>query len=170
VTNGVENIHPIYKQANTYRHLFEKGIAGSPDRLSSKELHERAWGIMQPFFEQSKAVAVSEYKQLAGSGHTSNDIQEIVANAYQGKIEVLFVALGLEQWGTFNPDIGRVDLHEKAQACDVDLSDFAAAHTLIHQGTVYAVKPEKVPDSSAVAAVFRHERHQHEHGHQSRIT
>lgn len=156
---GVDYLHPIYKTANTYPHLFDKGITGNPEDLSSEELHKRAWEIIQPFFEESHLEAVAEYRQLDGSGHTSNNIREIVPNAYAGGIELLFVALGIQEWGTFDLNSNTVDLHEKAQPYDDDLLDFAAAHTIIHRGTVYAVKPEDVPDGLPVAAVFRHERY-----------
>ena len=154
---GVNYLHPIYKTANTYPHLFDKGINGNPEDLSSEELHKQAWGIIQPFFEESHLEAVAEYKQLAGSGYTSNNIREIVPGAYQGGIKLLFVALGIQEWGTFDLNSNTVDLHEKAQPCDDDLLDFAAAHTIIHRGTVYAVKPEDVPGGLSLAAVFHRE-------------
>lgn len=100
---AVSFLQPIYQKANTYKHLFEKGIAGNPDRVSSSDLHERAWEMMKPFFNRAKEEAMNEYRQLAGSGQTPSDMQEILANAYAGKIDVLFVALDKEQWGTFDP-------------------------------------------------------------------
>lgn len=153
---GVDYLHPIYKTANTYPHLFDKGIAGNPEDLSSEELHNRAWGIIQPFFEESHMKAVAEYTRLVGSGHTSNSILEVVPNAYAGEVELLFVALGIEEWGTFDLNSKTVELHEKAQPYDDDLLDFAAAHTIMHRGTVYAVKPEDVPGGLSVVAVLRH--------------
>jgi hypothetical protein len=156
---GVDYLHPIYKAANTYPHLFDKGITGNPEDLSSEELHKRAWGIIQPFFEASHLEAAAEYRRLAGSGHTSNDIREIVTNAYGGGIELLFVASDIQAWGTYDLNSNTVDLHEKAQSCDDDLLDFAAAYTLMHRGMVYAVKPADVPGGPPMAAVLRHERH-----------
>ena len=163
---AVDYLHPIYKKANTYRYLFDQGITGNPDDLSSGELQKRAWGLAQPFFERAQAKAVAEYRQLAGTGHTSNDILEIIPGAYAGNIELLFVALGVEQWGTYDPTSNTVDLNEKAAPRSEDLLDLAAVHVLIHGGTVYAVSLENVPGASPVAAVFRHERH-HPQAHQA---
>lgn len=156
VLAGVGYLHPIYKEANTYRHLFDKGIAGNPDGLGSEELHKRAWALVQPSFDQARAEAVSRYAQLVGTGHTSTDIKEIVAKSYVGKVELLFVALGMERWGIFDPGSNVVDLHQEAEPCDEELLDFAAVHTLIHRGTVYALKPENVPDAAPLAAVLRY--------------
>ena len=167
VLAGVDYLHPIYKEVNTYRHLFGDGIAGNPEGLSSEELHKRAWTLVQPYFDQAQVEAVNEYRQLVGTGHTSNNIEEIVPSSYMGKVELLFVALGLEKWGTFDPGSNTIKLHEKVEPCDEDLLDFAAAYTLIHHGVVYAVKPENIPNGSPLVAVFRHERHHPELGHKA---
>jgi hypothetical protein len=47
-------------------------------------------------------------------------------------------------------------VHEEAEPSDEDLLDFAAAQTLLNSGTVYAIEPEKVPDETLLAAVFRY--------------
>jgi hypothetical protein len=156
---GVDYLHPIYRAANTYPHLSVKGITGNPDEWNSKELQKRGWNIIEPFFEESLKEAAAEYRQLAGSGHTSKDIGEIVPSAFRGGVELLFVALGIEEWGTFNLKSNSIDLHDEARSCDDDLLDFAAAYTIMHRGTVYAVKPEDVPGGPPAAAVFRHEQH-----------
>jgi hypothetical protein len=36
------------------------------------------------------------------------------------------------------------------------LLEFAAIQTLLNGGTVYAVEPEKMPDTKSLAAVFRY--------------
>jgi hypothetical protein len=49
-----------------------------------------------------------------------------------------------------------VDLHPEPEPDDEDMLDFAAIHTLLNGGTVYAVEPEKVPDEAPAAAIFRY--------------
>jgi hypothetical protein len=153
---GVDYLLPIYKEANTYPHLMEKGITGSPKEISEVELHRQAWTIVQPYFQKPQEAAIAKYKHFANTEHTSSDIKEIVIAAYQGHIESLFVAVEIQLWGVFDPNTNEVYLHQKEEAGDEDLLDFAAVHTLLKGGTVYAVEPEKVPDSSLLAAVFRY--------------
>jgi hypothetical protein len=47
-------------------------------------------------------------------------------------------------------------LHEEAELGDQDLLDFAAVHTLLNGGTVYAVEPGRVPDGALLVAIFRY--------------
>jgi hypothetical protein len=153
---GVEYLFPIYKQANTYPHLIDKEIPGNPDLLSAKELHDKVWAIVQPIFLKSQNDAVIQYKNLAGTDRASDDIKLIIPAAYQGRVELLFVSLDIQQWGKFDSSQNKVHLHPKAEPDDEDLSDLAAIHTLLNQGAVYAVKPEKIPNNLPIAAVFRY--------------
>jgi hypothetical protein len=150
----VEYLQPIYRQANTYSQLLEQGVEGNPDRLSSKELHDRAWPLVSPLFETAKQRAAAQFWQLADTDHASCDLERVVAAAYEGRVETLFVALGRQAWGVFDPAAGRVETHPEALFGDVDLLDFAVAHTLKHGRTVYAVEREQVPSKTDVAAIF----------------
>lgn len=156
VLAGVDYLLPIYRQANTYPQLLEEGILGNPEGLTGEELHDHAWAIVEPHFLKAQGEASARYRRLAGTDQASSKLAKVVAGAYQGKIEELFVALGVQRWGAFDPDAGRVLHHPEAEPGDEDLLDFAAIHTLLHGGTVYAVSPEEMPDETPVAAVFRY--------------
>jgi hypothetical protein len=154
VLAAVDYLQPIYRQANTYPDLLKGGIEGNPDRLSNQELHDLAWPLVKPFFEEARQRAAAQYRQLAGTGYASSDLETVVAAAHEGRIETLFVALDRQVWGVFEPSTGRLERHEQALFGDVDLLDLAAARTLAHGRTVYAVEPEQVPSGTDVAAIF----------------
>jgi hypothetical protein len=158
VLAGVDYLLPIYREANTYPHLVDEGIEGSPEELGAEELHEQAWAIMQPLFVAEQEEAAAQYRQLAGAGseQASNKLEEVVPAAYHGRVETLFIAVGFQQWGTFDPATNTVQVHEEADPGDEDLLDFTAIQTLLNSGMVYAVEPQKVPDEALLAAVFRY--------------
>lgn len=156
VLAAVDYLQPIYRQANTYPHLLERGVEGNPDRLDSKELHERVWPLVKPHFEEAQQRAAAQYRQMSGTGYTSDDLEAVVAAASEGRVETLFVALDRQQWERFDPSTGRVEQHDKVLFRDVDLLDFAAAQSQSHGRTVYAVKQEQVPSDTGVAAIFCH--------------
>jgi len=156
VLAGVEYLFPIYRQANRYPYLVDEGITGNPDELSAKELHGRAWSVVEPLFLKARDQAVARYKQLAGTGLASSDLESIVRAAYHGRVESLFVPVGIQRWGRYDPDANVVHSHPNPEPEDQDLLDLATIHTLLHSGTVYAVKPEEVPDGVVQAAVFRY--------------
>ncbi|MBN2516825.1 MAG: hypothetical protein JXC33_12440 [Deltaproteobacteria bacterium] len=153
---GVDYLYPIYKEANTYSYLADKWISGSPEGSSVDDLHGQAWDIVEPFFEAEKEEALQQYKLYSGTGRASTDIKEIVQAAYHGRAGILFVALGLQQWGIFDQDTDEVLLQQGATFGNTDLLDFAAVRTISNGGTVYAVNPKEVPDEAPMAAVFRY--------------
>ncbi len=158
VLAGVDYLLPIYREANTCAELVKEGIVGSPDGLSAQELHDRAWALLEPHFQRAQDKAAAQYQEFAGTGRASHDVKTIVSSALHGRIDSLFVAVGIQQWGVLENG-GDVELHDVRQPGDQDLLDLAAVETLAHAGSVYAVDADSVPKPSAgssVAAVFRY--------------
>ena len=131
------------------------------DILDSQDLtrlgqDEDGWNAVAPLFERERQEAADLYRQLEGSERASDDLDEVVPAAHYGKVDTLFVAQGLERWGSFDPEANRLAVHEEAEAGDEDLLGLAAVQTLLHDGTVYAVEPEQVPGDRPLAALFRY--------------
>jgi len=156
VLAGVEYLFPLYKEANSYPHLVEEGIPGSPEELRPEELHAQAWPLVQPLFMQAQEEAAARYLQFSGTGQTTSDVREAVLAAHQGRVDVLFVALGVQVWGNFDPSTNTVHVHQTPEPGDEDLLDLAAIQSILNGGTVYALEPEQVPDHALLAAVFRY--------------
>jgi hypothetical protein len=156
VLAGVEYLLPIFRRANTYAYLLAEGVTGNPEGLRPEALQERAWPLVQPHFQRAQQGAADQYRQLVGTGRASQDISAIVMAAYDGRIDTLFVAVNVQQWGVFRSESREVEVHQEAAAGDEDLLDVAATYTLLRRGTVYAVVPEHMPDGTAAAAILRY--------------
>lgn len=157
VLAGVDYLFPIYQEANTYPHLLEEGVIGNPDEKSAETLHQEAWNILQSRFEQAQQEAVDHYYNLSDTEQISGDIRQIVPAAYYRKVDTLFVAVGRQQWGLFDPGANSIELHAERQPGDEDLLDAAAVQTLLYGGLVYAVEPAEVPGDGPLAAIYRYE-------------
>ena len=156
VLAGVEYLLPIYRRANTYPYLLEEGVTGNPEGLRPEELQERAWAVVQPHFQRAQEAAAARYRDLVGTGRATDEITAIVPAAYDGRVDSLFVAGGVQQWGIFHPESRLVEPHGEAIAGAEDLLDVAAMYTLLRRGTVYAVAPGQMPDRTPAAAILRY--------------
>jgi Bacterial archaeo-eukaryotic release factor family 3 len=153
---GVEYLFPIYQEANSHPHLIDKGITENVDILKPEEIHQQAWAIVEPYYMQDRQAARDRYQELTVTGKASDDPNEVIRAAYYGRVEQLFVAVGQQKWGSFDPQTDSLQFHAEAEPGDEDLLDAAAIQTLFNSGTVYAVEPEQVPHQAPVAAIFRY--------------
>jgi hypothetical protein len=83
-------------------------------------------------------------------------LEEILPAARQGRIESLFVAVGVQMWGSFNPSTDETTVVDQPAAESQDLLNLAAASTYFARGSVYALPPDQVPGCGPLAAVFRY--------------
>jgi hypothetical protein len=156
VLAGVEYLLPLYKEITSSSQVMETGITGNPEGLRAETLQQQAWPLVEPYFRQGQEEAVARYRRYAGTGQALNDISAILLAAYHGRIDTLFVAVGVQQWGTFDPETQMLQMAQEAAPEYEDLLDCAAVYTFLASGTVYAVTPGNVPDDGPIAAVLRY--------------
>ncbi|MEO8393285.1 MAG: hypothetical protein ABI700_09860, partial [Chloroflexota bacterium] len=158
VLAGVDYLLPIYRQVSEYANIMKAGITGSPEHLRPEELQEQAWTIVEPYFRQEVEKVIEQYQQLAVSAKVTDNIEEIVADAFYGRVDKLLLAIDAQVWGIFHPDTGKVVHFQSGQSQEDDLAllDFAAMQTLHKEGSVYALPQDEMPTDSPIAAVLRY--------------
>ena len=153
---AADHLSSIYRQANSTAELLDDWISGNPDSLTPRSLHGKADAIVSGYFTKDQAKAADQYLRLWYTGRTSNRLAEILPAAYQGRVQSLFVALGVQQWGRFDESQSETVILDKPTPWGQDLLNLAALQTFITGGSVYAVVPDDVPGGGNVAAVFRY--------------
>jgi hypothetical protein len=124
--------------------------------LRAQALQEQAWLIVHHYYEHGRTVALEGYGETASRGLATTDVKQAVLAAYDGRVSILFVALGIQQWGTFDAEKRKVHLYDESKPGTKDLLDFAAVQTLTKDGMVYAVEQEIIPSKASLAAILRY--------------
>lgn len=155
---GVDYLLPMYRKVSEYQNIMEEGITGNPDHLRPEELQEQAWGIVETYFQHETKKTVEQYQQLAETDKATDNIEEIVAAAFNGRVDKLILSIENQIWGAFNPKDGKVIRSPNGQSKKYNLAllDFTAMNTLQNGGTVCALSQDEMPTDSPVAAVFRY--------------
>jgi len=156
VLAGVDYLHPIYREVSPWPQLLPTGVMGNPERFSTAELQNRAWELVHPFYQQQRQQAIAQYKEMRGTGRTTDRVSEVVTAAAHGRVETLFVPVGVHRWGQFDAEANTVTTQTEPQPGAEDLLDLAALETLSKGGRVFVVQPEQMPEEVAVAAVLRY--------------
>jgi hypothetical protein len=155
VLAGAEYLHPIYHEANTYPHILKERISGEMDKLAPQQLLKKALPIIKPVFRRKRENAMEIYQEKLGKGLASNNFEKIFKAAKDGKIEMLFVPVGKQKWGKFDPQTDELRIHQQARPGDKDLLCVTSTRTLRKGGEVFVVLPEQMPENSSIAAVLR---------------
>jgi hypothetical protein len=155
---GVDYLHPIFADGHDSEELalLPEGLHGNPDQLNAAELQEQTWEIVAPVFRRQREEAINRYENVAQTEQASDDLEQLVLGAVQGRVDTLFVATDRQQWGRYDAGEHRVFQHDEQETGDDDLLDLAAVHTLANGGAVYAVAQEAVPGQALAAAIFRY--------------
>lgn len=158
VLAGVDYLLPMYRKVSEYSNIMEEGITGNPDHLRPEELQEQAWRIVETYFQQETKKIVEQYQQLADTDKATDNVEEIVAAAFNGRVDKLILSVENQIWGAFNPKDGKVMRSSNGQSKKYNLAllDFTAMHTLQNGGTVCALSQDEMPTDSPIAAVFRY--------------
>lgn len=155
---GVDYLLPLYREANTYDNLLQEALIGAPERLPIKELHKRAWQIIEPIFRERQEQAIQQFEELNGqqSDLVTSDLNKAVKAAKFGQVGTLFVPLGIQKWGWYDPENNKVVQDREPTPENEDLFDFAAIQTILNSGQVYAVQREELPGDGDLAAILRY--------------
>lgn len=156
VLAAVDYLCPLYRQASSNPDLLPEEIHGNPGSHTAEQLHRLASGIALSHFRELRCKAADEYHQHRHTQRASDDLPVIVAAARQGRVKVLFVAVGVQEWGRVDPLSAEVVQGQPRSIQDQDLLNMAAIGTFISGGVVYTVPPQEVPGRGVVAAVFRY--------------
>lgn len=156
VVATVDYLFAIYREANTCPKLIMEPVRGNPDELSAVELHTAAWKVAWPLFAADRRKACQLYEELAGTSRATADLAAVFNAAQQGRIEFLFVPVGVQRWGTWDRDKQRMEVHEEPSAENEDLLNLATLLVYAGGGKVYAAGPERMPGGETIAAVLRY--------------
>ena len=66
VMAGVEYLLPLYREANTYPTLLSQEVRTGTELLDARDLHAKAWPLVEPIFTAERRKALDLFRQLSG--------------------------------------------------------------------------------------------------------
>lgn len=153
---GVDQAVSLYKKVNHYARLPDPVIKGNPDPKSDEEIRDEGWQIVKSYFLREMYDDMERFADLTGSDKQSDDLTTIVEGAWYGRVDSLFVPIGEHRWGWFDEKLDMVHHSPEKTNSVHDLINLAAIKTLTQGGNVYALRKDDMPNSAAIAAIFRY--------------
>ncbi|MGI9546372.1 MAG: hypothetical protein ACR2MM_03985 [Flavobacteriaceae bacterium] len=153
----VDWLYPIYKEANTYPHLYPDHLSGDPEYTTKSKMQQEAWELITSIYQKKKKQKTVLFGELIHTQRTCHQISEIVPAAKQGKIETLFLSKGDEVYGSYNGTNNCVILDTEKAAFNFSLINRAALNTILQGGKVFTMEPEDMPvKKRPLNAIYRY--------------
>ena len=152
---SLEEHQSAFRKLSNNPYLVEEGIETSYESLDLNQLARLSWELMAPR-SLAKTLATVERYKIAKANHTgSDDVEEVVRAAYEGRVDTIFIEA--------NKSIpGRFDVLSESMECgsadDFDCGDIIDAivkAVMKNNGEVIVLPEEKMPSDTGVASIFR---------------
>jgi Bacterial archaeo-eukaryotic release factor family 11 len=152
---AAEPLDGIYRSLNSYPHLVETGISGSPEGATDEELAEAARKVLDKVYTAELSALRDRFELLSSHGRASSDLATIARAATYGAIETLFVDIDEKVPGFVDEESGALTLAED-DAASYGVVDEIARRVLLSGGRVLAVRRPDVPGGGPVGAILRY--------------
>lgn len=148
---GTDDEVALYSRENTYPHLFEEHLHGSPENWNEHELHRQAMEIVRRSVSEPVRHALATYEKRRDKGHVAVDAPTALQAAWDGRVEYLLFSQTAQMSGSFNEETRQI---EAARAGE-DLINAAALQTILLGGQAFALDPQNMPAPEAAVALLR---------------
>jgi hypothetical protein len=152
---ATEPLESIYRSLNSYPHLVDMGIRGSPEGATDDELAAAARTILDDVYEREVSAIRDRFEQRFSNDRASTDVATVARAATYGAVDTLLVDIEAKVPGRVDEDTGAVAFADD-DASSYGVVDEIARRVLLSGGRVLAVRTPAVPGGGPVAAILRY--------------
>jgi Bacterial archaeo-eukaryotic release factor family 11 len=152
---ATDPLDSIFRSVNSYPHLVEPGIGGSPAGVPDDELAAAARTVLDEVYAGELAAIRDRFELRFSHGRASTDVATAARAATYGTIETLLVDIDEKVPGHVDEESGAVTFSED-DAASYGVVDEIARRVLLSGGRVLAVRSDDVPGGGSVAAILRY--------------
>ena len=153
---ATEPLESIFRSVNTYPHLAETGISGSPESRSDVELAAEARTVLDELYERELHELRQLFERRASQSRATTDTAEVARAATFGAVDTVFVDIDATVPGSIDEVTGRITLDAAGDAANYGVLDEIARRVLENGGRVLAVRADDILGAGPVAAILRY--------------
>ena len=140
-------------QHTTRHHQVIAAPVGSPEELTTSELHQRVEEVIEPVLAKRDDVLFERLTERLGTGLASTDLNELIGATAQGRVRDLLVASTAPRWVQPTQPAEYLEQWEPGAT---DLVNDIISEAWRHGARMHLVPPERLPEGSPVAALYRY--------------
>lgn len=147
--------HHLFRSVSANRQLVDEAIDVHPDDLSSDELRERAWQLMQPRYLERLAGLVEAFGAATANGRGAEEPGTIARAAADGRVATLLIEADRLIPGRIAAASGVIADGDLGNPRVDDVLDDLGELVLRQGGEVIIVPAERMPTRTGAAAIYR---------------
>ncbi len=148
--------HSTFRKVSHNPFLLETGIEVDPSALTSEQLRERAWTVVEPELRARMSAWAEGFEAAKAKGLGSDNLTKVAHAAAESRVESLMVELERRIPGRLNQETGVVTLSRLEDPQVDDLLDDLAELVLSRGGRVMVARASDMPTATGLAATFRY--------------
>ncbi len=154
VLAGVEYELALFRRTTHYSQVVDEALHGNFDFVTDQALFDRGLPIARQYYETIRRKPLLKYESMTNRILTSDDLDEILSAARDGKIETLLVdsLAELRRDDARHSSFGMAGSGSRNE----DLINIVAAQTLLNGGNVYAAAQDELPSKAPMWAILRY--------------
>lgn len=156
IVAGDNPLRAIYRRLLRYDGRILGEVDGNVEDRSIRELHARAWPIMEEELDRRQNERLAQLDQSDAETPVSRELADVLRAARDGRVDTLFIAADTECWGRWDDGERSIDTHEAPLPGDDDLLDRAAVESWLKGGAVYAIPALRIPGNGVAIAGLRY--------------
>lgn len=157
VLAAVDYLVPIYREANSYKYLYDDFIPGNPEHEDPVLLHEKTKDLLKDHFERYRREKAEKFEQALALQKAAYSEEEIISSAVNGRVDTLFVKKGDNLWGIYDSEKNTIQVRDKKASQNTSLLNLAAMHTIMNSGRVFLMEADDMPEpASRLNAILRY--------------
>lgn len=153
---ATEPLESIYRSVNSYPHLADTGIEGSPEGATDEELASAARTVLDELHARELSELSERFGQRLDQDRASTDVATVARAATYGAVDTVIVDIDQKVPGFVDDESGAVTFAEDDDAVSYGVVDEIVRRVLLSGGHVFAVRAPDVPGGGPVAAILRY--------------
>ena len=146
----------LFRSLSRYPHVAAEVLGPDLGQMSLREIHVRAWPIVERLVAEKEAEVLERYDRLVSRARALDDVRAIAKFALAGRVRDLLLDRSTNLWGRFDRETGDVALFaERTDDGVEDVLDDVAEAVLLRGGDVWSIDGKRMPTKSPVAATLR---------------
>ena len=153
---GLDEHHGLFRNITNNNYLLEEGIKKNYTSLSTDQIKDSAWNLIESFYLEKTKVLVDRYKVNRSKFLASDDLSEVARAVFENRVDVIMLEADRIIPGAIDKDTGKLKTEDLKESKLDNVANNIATMVYKNKGEIVILPKERMPSTTGVAAIYRY--------------